>query len=62
MNDSDHWIKEELLQAFYSVVNDFQSGIIDDVMLKDRLMRLAERYERSCGKDPLSPDQARLFT
>ena len=62
MNDSDHWIKEELLQAFYSVVNDFQSGIIDDVMLKDRLMRLAERYERSCGKDTLSPDQARLFT
>ena len=62
MNDTDNWIIEELLQAFYSVVNDFQNGLIDDVMLKDRLARLAERYERSCGKDILSPDQTRLFT
>ena len=62
MNDSDYWIKEELLQAFYSVVNDFQIGLIDDVMFKDRLMRLAERYERSFGKDALSLDQTNLFT
>jgi len=62
MNDSDQWIKDELLQAFYSVVNDFHIGLIDDVILKDRLARLAERYERNFGKDALSPDQTNLFT
>lgn len=61
MNDSDNWIREELLQAFYEVVNDFKTGLIDEIMFKERLARLAGRYERSFGKGQFSENQASLF-
>jgi len=46
MNDSDSWLKDELLQAFYNVIDDFKSGTIDEKTFKERLLTLAERYER----------------
>ena len=60
MNDSDRWIRDELLQAFYSVVSDYKFGTIDEDMMRDLLLRLAERYERSLGQDA-GTDQTRLF-
>jgi len=61
MNDSDIWIKDELLQAFYSVVSDYKFGTIDEEMMRDLLLRLAERYERSFGSTDASTDQTSLF-
>jgi hypothetical protein len=46
MIDSNGWLKDELLQAFYNVIDDFKNGTIDDATFKERLLRLAERYER----------------
>jgi len=46
MNDSDSRLKDELLQAFCNVIDDFKSGTIDEKTFKERLLRLAERYER----------------
>jgi hypothetical protein len=61
MNTSENWIMDELLQAFYAVVDDFRAGTINEDMFKDRLLRLAERYERVIGKKELSAKQRDLF-
>jgi hypothetical protein len=61
MDGTDNWIKDELLQAFYSVVNDFKTGSISEEMFKERLLKLAERYERGIGKKELGTDQQNLF-
>jgi hypothetical protein len=61
MNPSENWIKDELLQAFYAVVDDFRTGTINEEMFKDRLLRLAERYERVIGKKELNVNQKELF-
>jgi hypothetical protein len=53
-------IKEELLEAFYFLITDYRSGLIDDATLKERLLMLAERYERSVGIYA-NKDQAGLF-
>ncbi len=53
METSDSWIKDELLQLFYTIVNDFRMGEIGEETFKERLLRLAERYERGfVRKDP----------
>ena len=61
MSDSDNWIKDELLQAFYAVVDDFKNNIIEEDVFKERLLRLAERYERRIGKKELTIEQKGLF-
>ena len=61
MNDSDNWIKDELLQAFYAVVDDFKNNVIEEDVFKERLLRLAERYERRIGKKELTIEQKDLF-
>ena len=61
MNTSENWIKDELLQAFYAVVDDFRAGTINEEMFKDRLLRLAKRYERVIGKKELNVNQKYLF-
>jgi hypothetical protein len=61
MNTSENWIKDELLQAFYAVIDDFRAGTINEEMFKDRLLRLAERYERVIGKKELNVNQKDLF-
>ena len=61
MNDSDSWLKDELLQAFYNVIDDFKSGTIDEKTFKERLLRLAERYERRFMDKELKEKQGELF-
>ena len=61
MSDSDNWIKDELLQAFYAVVDDFKNNVIEEDLFKERLLRLAERYERRIGKKELTIEQKDLF-
>jgi hypothetical protein len=61
MNDSDSWLKDELLQAFYNVIDDFKSGTIDEKTFKERLLRLAERYERRFMDKELREKQGDLF-
>jgi len=61
MNDSDSWLKDELLQAFYNVIDDFKSGVIDEKTFKERLLRLAERYERRFMDKELREKQGDLF-
>ena len=61
MSDSDNWMKDELLQAFYAVVDDFKNNIIEEDVFKERLLRLAERYERRIGKKELTIEQKGLF-
>jgi len=61
MSDSDNWIKDELLQAFYAVVDDFKNSVIEEDVFKERLLRLAERYERRIGKKELTIEQKGLF-
>jgi hypothetical protein len=61
MDNTNYWIKEELLQLFYSVVDDYKAGIIPEEQFKERLLRLAERYERTLGKSVMSTDQKDLF-
>jgi hypothetical protein len=61
MSDSDNWIKDELLQAFYAVVDDFRNSVIEEDVFKERLLRLAERYERRIGKKELTIEQKDLF-
>ncbi len=61
MNDSDSWLKDELLQAFYTVIDDFKSGTIDEKTFKERLLRLAERYERIFMDKELREKQGDLF-
>ena len=47
---SDCWVKDELLQLFYAIVVDFRTGVISEEAFRDKLLRLAERYERSFVK------------
>lgn len=61
MNDADGWIKDELLQLFYTIVDDFRTGIIGEEAFKERLLRLAERYERSFIKKEAGAGQKELF-
>jgi hypothetical protein len=61
MNDSDNWIKDELLQAFYNVIDDFKTGTIDEKTFKKMLLQLAERYERSFMDKELKENQEDLF-
>lgn len=61
MNDSDSWLKDELLQAFYNVIDDFKSGTIDEKTYNERLLRLAERYERRFMDKELREKQGNLF-
>lgn len=60
MNEVKDWIKEELLEAFYHVITDVRLGTIDDRTMKEKLLLLAERYERSMGTFA-SDDQKDLF-
>jgi len=61
MNDSDSQLKDELLQGFYNVIDDFKSGTIDEKTFKERLLRLAERYERRFMDKELREKQGDLF-
>ncbi len=61
MNDSDSWLKDELLQAFYNVIDDFKTGAIDEKIFKERLLGLAERYERRFMDKELKEKQKDLF-
>ena len=60
MDNGNGSVKEELLEAFYFLISDHRLGLIDDATLKERLLRLAERYERSVGILS-SEDQKGLF-
>jgi len=61
MNDSDSRLKDELLQGFYNVIDDFKSGTIDEKTFKERLLRLAERYEHRFMDKELREKQGDLF-
>ena len=61
MNSSDDWIKDELLQLFYATAVDFRAGVIDAETFKDKLLRLAERYERNFVEKERSTNQNDLF-
>ncbi len=61
MNTADSWIKDELLQLFYTIVDDFRTGVISEDSFKERLVRLAERYERSFVKREPGAGQKELF-
>ncbi len=61
MNTADDWIKDELLQLFHAIVDDFRTGAIGEDTFKERLMRLAERYERSFVKREPVSGQKDLF-
>ncbi|UCG78006.1 MAG: hypothetical protein JSV21_10660 [Nitrospirota bacterium] len=49
MEETTRYIQDELLDAFYSVISDLRLGLISDEEMKTKLLRLAERYERSVG-------------
>lgn len=61
MSNSESWLMEEMLQLFYTTVDDFRSGVIDQETFQERLVKLAERYERSFVKKDLSKSQKDLF-
>jgi hypothetical protein len=61
MNNSESWLMEEMLQLFYTTVDDFRSGVIDQETFKERLMKLADRYERNFVKTAQSKSQNDLF-
>ncbi len=61
MHSSDDWIKDELLQLFYAIVVDFRAGIIDRETFKEKLLRLAERYERTFVDKERVASQKDLF-
>ncbi|MFA4828734.1 MAG: hypothetical protein WC855_11445 [Thermodesulfovibrionales bacterium] len=60
MGETKASLNEELVEAFYFVVSDFKVGLIDDETLKERLFRIAERYERNRDRDA-SGKQKNLF-
>lgn len=60
MGETKTSLNEELVEAFYFVVSDFKVGLIDDETLKERLFRIAERYERNRNRDA-SEKQKGLF-
>ncbi len=51
MNDTQHWLEREILDAFYKIATDFRSGVIDENTLKDRVLEAARRYERTILAD-----------
>jgi len=60
MNTSECWIKDELLQLFYTTVQDFKTGAITEEAFKEKILKLAERYERNFVErvtDTLQKDQ-----
>ena len=61
MNAPDDWIKDELLQLFHTIADDFRTGAIDEGTFRERILRLAERYERSFVKRDLTAGQKDLF-
>ncbi len=61
MNNSDDWIKDELLQLFYSAVEDFRSGTIDEEVFREKLLKLANRYERTFVEKDKGSNQRDLF-
>jgi hypothetical protein len=61
MNDSDSWLKDELLEAFYNVIDDFKTGIIDEKTFQERLLKLAERYEHRFMDKETRENQEDLF-
>ena len=61
MNDSDSWLKDELLLAFYNVIDDFKTGSMDEKTFKELLFGLAERYERRFMDKELKEKQKDLF-
>ena len=60
MGDTKTLLNEELVEAFYFVISDFKVGLIDEATLKERLFRLAERYERNRDRSA-SEKQKGLF-
>ncbi|TAL27629.1 MAG: hypothetical protein EPN94_01185 [Nitrospirae bacterium] len=61
MNTSDNWIKDDILQLFHSIADDFKNASIDEQAFRERILRLAERYERTFVKKELSVNQKELF-
>ena len=62
MNDTDGWLKDELLQAFFDVIEGYKTGAISEETFKERLLRLAERYERGFMNKELREKQEDLFS
>lgn len=61
MTNSEGWLMEEMLQFLYTTVDDFRSGAIDRATFEERLVKLAEKYERNfLRKDP-AKSQKDLF-
>jgi len=52
---------EELLQMLHSIVEDFKCGAVDEIAFKERIIRLAERYERSFVRKEPAGGQKGLF-
>ncbi len=52
---SYYLIKDDMLEAYYKTLCDFNEGIIDDHVMKDRLFQIALRYERHIEIPPLEP-------
>jgi hypothetical protein len=61
MNDSDSWLKDELLEAFYNVIDDFKTSTIDEKTFQERLLKLAERYEHRFMDKETRDNQEDLF-
>jgi len=59
MSEIKTLLNEELVEAFYIAISDFRIGLISDETLKERLFRIAERYERNTLK--ISEKQKDLF-
>lgn len=60
MSTDDGRMEKEILEAFYSVVDDFRTGVIDDETLKEKVLMLAKRYDRHFKKETMRK-QAGLF-
>ena len=50
-------IMDKILEAFYNVSCDLKDGQIDDATLKNRLIEIAERYERNSDNDRLKGEE-----
>jgi hypothetical protein len=61
MSSSDDWIKDELLQLFYATAVDFRTGMIDAETFVEKVLRLAERFERTFVEKERATNQKDLF-
>jgi hypothetical protein len=52
---------EEMLQFLYATVDDFRSGAIDRATFEERLVKLAEKYERNFMRKEPAKSQRDLF-